>query len=658
MIQLLLRRNLTKQPQSYIKLIVCLVSAIFMISCVLIFRDSTDYGRQQQLLQTTNGADFALVQAEESVTSFFQSEPFHAWYENGNVYLTLTRGADAEEALRTIRSTLERQGIDIEVQNYYYLNHTESEEQYSLLLLLVAIVLFVLGLAVVVMMVQVFLQGRRREVGILYAIGAQPKQVNLVLRLELLIVTAAALLLGIGLANLVMALSIRQYLRVENDAFAHIVYHYSLWSFLFTILLVLCICLVTSEFCLWKLKKMAPITGDCAEEGRLAERVAMGDGERSFSLFFSLSSLLRSPGHVLRCFATTIPFLVLVMVVSAYTGLYTPEVDAAKQGDLVFYRNMESEKILTLEEWNAILSERSDVEQSSYYIYRTDYSVVREEPLNLASSSRAADDLEYTPAEFGVMEEAQFSSFGVTGEREDFFAGGASLVCVVPENFGYSLGDQVILSREDETIALTVVGIYRYTGDKAALKLFPVYVPLAVYEQTTGEKAVPYTVSVELKEGRLGSDLISLLTEEGAYTVRDNVRNEVDYASIYRGVTRILLFFQVLVCVSGGVLLFSYISLFVERHKNTISVLYKIGCSETEIKKLYAKMYFMLFLTAALIALLLGGVFSQWMAASLYQSLIFNAETILPPALTLVTFCAVSIGSAVCMVGRVLKKEG
>ncbi len=642
--KLIIKRTMTRQPGLYIKLLVCLTCAVMLIACMLIYKDSNAYGRQQYLYEKTRNADIAISElAETDVTRFSLSGRSHFW-ENGTLYITIGNTDTIDNVIGELRKTVSEQGLSCEITNNYYINRSETPEL-AVMILLVTFVLAMFSALSMVFMVRAFLHAREGDIRTLYRMGATFSQIQKILRTELTIVAVVALVVGILLANLMMFVVIGSYIHLENEAFATITYHYSPGSLLLTVILVVLIHGFASETGICRLKRLN------FEKETLAEKRVVELKEKTLDAVYTWISLKRNRAHNLICFLVTLPILVIGIFVSSYMGMYTPDEKADKTGDIALYRNIESANEITQDTFEALFAGKEEIEQVTYFTYRTDYSLMlSDKRVELVTSGVDSDGTEITMAEYGIMEDWLIEQY-----CGDHFA---SSVCVVPMGYGLDTGDTVRLQNGTNRMELTVGGTYDTGKKDPALKMFPVYVTKDVYEKTTGEEAVPYVVSIYLSEKSSPDVLSGILTDEihEAYSLRNNLQNQQDYGQMYSGFGYILSMMAVFICLTEAMLIFSYISLHIDEEKREIGILHKLGCKHRQIFSVYFIQYLIRYAAALFVGLVLSAVCVSWLSESLHKNVVFNIATTVPPLLIMMVLLVAYMGSVTVSVKNSLRE--
>ncbi len=644
--KLMIRRTMLRQPGLYLKLLICLTCAVMLISCLLIYHDSEAYGKKQVLYERTRNADIAISGLAEADVRLFPLADRSHFYENGTLYITLDNNDSIDIWIGKLRKTVSENQLSCEITNNYYINRSDTPEL-TIMLMVATVVLAIFSAISMAFMYRAFLHAREKDIHTLYRLGATSSQIQSMLRIELSILSSVALVMGVVLANVIMYIGINRFLHVENESYAMISYHYSAWSMLATVAIVLCIHIVAGETGIRRLKRLN------FEKDTFFEKRPVLWKEKSLDIVYTLISLQRNRSHNRVCFLVTVPIIVIGIFVSAYMGMYTPTDSAQKTGDIVLYRNIESENKITLETFEALLSGHEAVEQVSYFTYRTDYSLVlREKNVALVTSVKDSEGYEVTLAEFGIMEDWLMEQY--CGETSTSI----SSLCVVPQGYGLTTGDTVQLRKGDDNVSLVVGGTYDTGKRDPSLKMFPVYVTKDTYEKATAEQAVPYVVSIYLRDTSDGDAVFDILPSEiyEAYSIRNNFQNKQDFGQIYAGFSYILSIMAASICLVEGMLIFSYISLHIDEEKHEIVILSKLGCKNKRIFKLYLYQYIFRYVATLVVGLLLAGLSVAYLSESLHKSVVYNMATILPPVFMIGILLVAYIGSVIISVKSSLKE--
>ena len=71
-------------------------------------------------------------------------------------------------------------------------------------------------------------------------------------------------------------------------------------------------------------------------------------------------------------------------------------------------------------------------------------------------------------------------------------------------------------------------------------------------------------------------EVIDIMTDDGAYTARDNIKNREDYIKLYNGITIVTVVFAVLITFIESILLYSYISMHIQSKRKDIIIMNSI----------------------------------------------------------------------------------
>ncbi|MBQ8508407.1 MAG: FtsX-like permease family protein [Clostridia bacterium] len=350
-IKLLIRRTFTRQPTLYIKLFIMLTLSVMMLMNTLIIRDSERYGARTEVLEKSGGYDYIVEPVSEDELYLFSEVP--GWeYLDGKVGIILPSGANPSEVSYKLSQRLKEAGSGAMLTSYRSLK--ESAEFSTFATLMVGVLIFAAGVALVSiwLMYAAYLDTRRADIGTLYSLGAGMKQVRAWLRRELLVLTAAALVLGILLSAVFMFAVIRLCL-TDLAGVTPILYRFSPLSMLLVIGMTLGISMAVISLHTRRLAGMSP-SELLADTHIPRSSKELRDG-RSLEGFFTSASLFRDKKHNRICLFATMPLMVLGIVVSAHFGMYTPEDSARRLGDVQLYVT-DSEVALHRSEAEALLN--------------------------------------------------------------------------------------------------------------------------------------------------------------------------------------------------------------------------------------------------------------------------------------------------------------
>lgn len=235
---LYLKRSLLRRTKQHLSLLIILTCAFILPLLISIYRDSSEYGRRQQLLDMSKGETYHILNATEADTKLFEdidglSAPR---YEDGAIYLHILSDEEwkdhwivynydekvSERIKNNGETRLTLMGYDYNMGHGIPSDSTDSE-QLGLMILNFSVILlssFTVGSAY-----KSHIKRFSSDMGVLRSCGANNRQINTIFIAEFVVIfalsAASALLISTGVMKLLFA----SYLEISNvDGLAWVIF--------------------------------------------------------------------------------------------------------------------------------------------------------------------------------------------------------------------------------------------------------------------------------------------------------------------------------------------------------------------------------------------------------------------------------------------------
>lgn len=226
---LYLKRSLLRRTKQHLSLLIILTCAFILPLLISVYRDSSVYGRKQQLLDLTSGVTFRISNAVESDITYFENMPGLSApeYFDGEIRLTILNDRAwqnereyANHGMK-IMKVIEDNGLShLYASSYGYdMAHgipdsSEASEQTALLLLnfgIIVISSFIVGSAY-----KSHIRRFSSDMGILRSYGAENRQIFAIFLVEFIVTFSVSALLAVVISSAVMKLLFMSYLQVND----------------------------------------------------------------------------------------------------------------------------------------------------------------------------------------------------------------------------------------------------------------------------------------------------------------------------------------------------------------------------------------------------------------------------------------------------------
>ena len=246
---LYLKRSLLRRPRAHMTLFAVLTCAFLLPLLISIYRDSSDYGLRQELIERSKGYAYHVQNVSESDTQYFYginglSEPK---YENGTIYLNIASDTDWQSVeaaptyenflMKRIEEYKEATGNErIIVTAYSY------EEAHGIItdpahisgqriLLVVNLCIILISVLIVHSAYQGHLRRFAHDIGTLFSCGADRRQIRRIFLVEFLIMfllsSVSAVVISVGTAKLLFSV----FLEIRDiQGLAWLIFHVDVWN--------------------------------------------------------------------------------------------------------------------------------------------------------------------------------------------------------------------------------------------------------------------------------------------------------------------------------------------------------------------------------------------------------------------------------------------
>lgn len=236
---LYLWRSFARRPRRHLTLYIILTCAFLLPLAISIYRDSSDYGNQQQLIDSSKSATFHIGNASEKYLPYFENIPglSRPSYENGTIYLTILSEEEwkAEQESGYYALTLFDQmdqigdekltirGWSYEQAHGISTDPLHADQQKTLLWINVFFIL--LSVFIIQSAYKSHLKRFAPDIGTLVSCGADKSQIRKIFIVEFILIfslaSLSALLISVGILKLLF----RFFLTMQVEGLAWLLFH-------------------------------------------------------------------------------------------------------------------------------------------------------------------------------------------------------------------------------------------------------------------------------------------------------------------------------------------------------------------------------------------------------------------------------------------------
>lgn len=351
---LYLKRSLLRRTKQHLSLLIILTCAFILPLLISVYRDSSVYGRKQQLLDLTSGVTFRISNAVESDITYFEnmSGLSAPEYFDGEIRLTILNDRAwqnereyANYGMKIMR-VIEDNGLShLYASSYGYdMAHgipdsSEASEHTALLLLnfgIIVISSFIVGSAY-----KSHIRRFSSDMGILRSCGAENRQIFTIFLVEFIVTFSVSALLAVVISAAVMKLLFMSYLQVNDiEGLAWIIFRMEPLNTLLHIAVFFVVLLVIITRTLVKFDKESTVGAVRSDIQTIELKKTSKKLKEKAAPVKTLSSLwLQRTNKTHRsCLWVTVPIMTVFLFLFAYLSLDADYISASREYELRLYK--------------------------------------------------------------------------------------------------------------------------------------------------------------------------------------------------------------------------------------------------------------------------------------------------------------------------------
>ena len=458
-----------------------------------------------------------------------------------------------------------------------------------MLFAILTVVFAVIGAISIYFVYSMFIENRKKDIGILISLGMSRKQLKKLLFAELFVIYIVSFIAALILSNILMLYIIRNFLSVNNENLVLIAYRFSFSKTLLLFFISLASVVVSQLVFLEKISKlsiMQTIQNSFADK-KIKRNVNVWNVSSAVK-YVSKANLMRNKKIFFISSILSVPALVVSVVFLNYFNLLNTPLEepdftiGVDYGQIYNHSEIILENISLLENINEI----KNIKFSYYYnnfVMKIDESKLKF-PASIVPGDRATEY--YYRVSIQVLQDSFFEGI------EDY---NLENHVVLSENIAsnkYVKGDSIFLRDNflnDKEKIFTIAGFVDMPQQGNFLNIF---VTKENFEKITGQPAVPNAISVYAHDNAdvaiIREELYSIFDDENLFKILDNIERREDRSSLEKGLIITASFLCAVIFICVIVLLWSFISFYTLNQKQQLNILLTIGANKNAIIKIAA----------------------------------------------------------------------
>ena len=449
------------------------------------------------------------------------------------------------------------------------------------------VVFAVIGAVSIYFIYSMFIENRKRDIGILIFLGMNRKQLKKLLFTELFIIYIISFFVALILSNILMYIIIKNFLSVDNENLVLIAYRFSFSETLF-LFFISFFSVVSSQILfsekISKLSIIQTIQNSFADK-EIKRNVNVWNVSSAVK-YISKANLMRNKKIFFISSILSIPALIISVVFLNYFNLFNTPLKEPDFRIGVDYIEIHNYSEIILEDI-ALLEYIEGIKNIEFsYYYNNFVMKVDESKLKFSASAVPGDTEHYYRVSIQVLQDYYFE--GIENYNLENYV-------VLSENITsckYRKGDNIFLrdnSRHDKEKIFTIAGFINMPQQGNFLNIF---VTKENFEKITGQYAVPNAISIyadnDADVTMIREELYSIFDDKDLFRILDYIERRNDMSSLEKGLIITVSFLCAVIFVCVIILLWSFISFYTLNQKQQLNILRTIGAEKKAIIKITA----------------------------------------------------------------------
>ena len=475
-----------------------------------------------------------------------------------------------------------------------------------------------------------FIENRRKDIGIFIGLGMNKKQLKKLLFAELFFVYIISFFAALILSNIVMYIIIKNYLLVENENLTLIAYRFSFSRSV--ILLFISFHTILSSFII-SLEKISKIPIIQTIQNGFADKKIKRDtdvwNKSSAVKYIYKANLTRNKKIFIICSILSVPVIIINIVFLNYMNLLNaPSVDEPDFIIDINYIEVYNYSEIILENIE-FLENMDGIKNLEFVSYNNNFLMEADE-FKLKFPASAVCDYSsgglgyYHHVSIKVLDDRHFKNI------ENYYKENYVILSENLNSSKYIEGDKLFLHDHSKHESknkkiFTIAGFVDFPQTGNFLNIF---VTGENFEKITGYPAIPNAINIYIDNtadtAAIRDEIFSIFDNRNLFKILDNIRRIEDRAYLEKGLIITASFLCAVIFLCVVILLWSFMSFYISNQKQQINILRTIGATKKAIIKIAVNESLVRGIINALVGLALGTYISYIVAKMSGYDLIIN----------------------------------
>lgn len=672
--KLYIKKCIMKNPREYVNIAVIITICITVINIMSIYMDSNIYGDELRRFEITKGAEIWIKNATPNDFMYFKGLGVaETKYENGTVYVTLYNERDFDNIRKEVNEIIKRNGLNVDASmSYSEMVHKSSVPvEMQILFNVLKLIFTAIGTVSIYFIYTMFIANKKKDIGILSALGIRKKQLFKLLFLELFVIYTVSFIAALIISNGLMYILIRNFLSVKHENWVYIMYKFSISSAVSNFILSLVS--LAAAFVISTKKILSASVIETMKNSSINPNINRNINiwnKTSAVKYISKANMLRNKKHFLISSLLSIPTICICIVILNYTNLLTrPAAEndfsiSVEYGEAYSNAELISDNIELLKNVN-------EIEDISYQIYFNNFFINIDNTKLYLPTFTTVDGINYAHVSINVIKNSDIGKYRnkSKGNIDNYNLENHVIISKNIKKLKYTEGDKIYvgtyaiknvnasLNKKENMRELTIAGFIDTVQYDSFMNI---YVTEENFERITGYPPVPTIINVNLKDGAdieaVRSELYEIFDEE-SFNILDNIYRQEVGDQLYAGIVILIVFLcsSLFMCII--ILLWAFISYYIHSQKTQIHILDMIGAYIKTIVQIFVLESAAKALVNSVAGIVSGTLISHFVLKTVYSGILVNVYAFIIYGLIFVITMAAHVIPSFAAVNSIIEEE-
>ncbi len=649
--KLYIKTNIKNNITVYINIILIITVSIIIINILNIFLDSVIYGSNLVGTEISKGYNIWIENSVEDNLSYFNNIPnIEIKYEDKIIYIKIFNAYEEDKIQNSIFNIISENNLELTVKIFsHQINGKAIPYEWILFFNILKISFMIIGTISIYFIYLLYIENKKKDLGILVSLGMSEKQLKKLLLIELFIIFIFSFIIALITSNILMYFLIQNYLFTENRNFILIMYKFSVPS---TILLffISVLSLITAFFITIQKIIHIPVINSIQQNFiNVNIRRNINIWNKSSSIkYIAKANLTRNKKQFLICSIISILAICIITVLFNLINLLNIPHEEADFSIGNNYFDIYNNSNIILENIEK-LKKVTGIKSINYIVYFNDFLLENNEaklsfPTDITHIEHGS--VEYHHISIRVITDEQLETYKKDNINNNIDNYKAENHILLSKNITYSkydIGDEIFIYDNHEPLkSLTIAGFIDVPQNGNFLNI---YVTEENFERIVGKPAIPNEINIYVDNdaniSTIRNNINNIFKDKNLFDIMDYIKIRQDRDVLYKGLLIIVKFLCSVLFLCAVILLWAFINFYISNQKLQNDILKLLGTTKKVIWNITIYEAFIKGIINSLAGLIIGTCISYIIIKiSIYDLLINKQFFIAYGLITIITVSA------------------